>query len=138
MGRCLGIDYGKVRTGLAISDELGMIASPLETVATTDVVQRIGTLIKQYRIAVLVIGEARFLNGQPSETTQEQALFADKLRKHFPELIVARENEMFTSSIAAQSLVQAGVKKSERAQKGRLDMVSAAILLQSYLDRTKP
>jgi putative holliday junction resolvase len=137
MGRCLGIDYGSARTGLAISDELGMVASPLETVATAGALLRIAELIKQYRIAMLVVGEARYLNGQASDATRDQAAFTEKLRKQFPELEIERENEMFTSSIAARSLVQAGVKKSERAQKGRLDMVSAAIILQSYLDRKK-
>jgi len=83
----------------------------------------------------MVLGEAKRLNGQASAITEEQEKFAQKLRQKFPDVAIYRVNEMFTSKMAQQSLIMGGYKKAQRAEKGNLDMMSAAIILQSYLDQ---
>lgn len=135
MGKCLGIDYGTVRTGIAISDDLGMIAAPMETVATQQLHDRLKQLVERHKISTIVIGEARYLNGDASSTTELQQKFATQVQKAFPNIAVVRENEMFTSQLAAQALLASGRKKSDREKKENVDMVSAAILLQAWLDR---
>lgn len=137
MGKCLGIDYGTVRTGIAISDDLGMIAAPMETVATQQLHDRLKQLVERHKISTIVIGEARYLNGDASSTTELQQKFATQVQKAFPNIAVVRENEMFTSQLAAQALLASGRKKSDREKKENVDMVSAAILLQAWLDRAK-
>lgn len=137
MGKCLGIDYGTVRTGIAISDDLGIIAAPMETVATKQLQERLKHLVERYKVSTIVIGEARYLNGDASSITELQQKFATHVQKTFPQLEVVRENEMFTSQLASQALFASGRKKSDRAKKENVDMVSAAILLQAWLDRSK-
>ena len=133
MPKILGIDYGEKRTGLAITDDLQIIASPLETVLTSMLFDRLKAIIAKEKIEVVVVGEARHLNGNDSEITAIQRAFVEKLKKVFPNIKVERVNEMFTSKLASQALVQSGMKKSDRQKKENLDMVSAAILLQDYL-----
>jgi len=138
MSKILGIDFGEKRTGLAITDDLHMIAAPLETVATSLLMERLGALIAREKCEVVVVGEARFLNGAASAITQLQADFVVKFQKKFPNIKVERVNEMFTSKMASQSMVSSGMRKSERQKKENIDMISAAILLQSYLDYGRP
>jgi putative holliday junction resolvase len=133
-GKILGIDYGTVRTGLAITDELQIIASPLQTVETKRAIETIEQLIKKEKIIAIVVGEARHLNQQTSEITVIQDKFCKTLANKFPEIAIHRINEMYTSKMAAQSMLVSGMKKSDRAKKENLDMMSAAIILQSYLD----
>lgn len=134
MGKILGIDYGEKRTGLAITDDLHMIAAPLETVSTSVLLDRLATLISKEKCEIVVVGEAKYLNGDASSITALQAAFVDKLKKRFPQIAVERVNEMFTSKMASQSMLASGMRKSERQKKENIDMISAAILLQTYLD----
>jgi putative Holliday junction resolvase len=139
MSKILGIDFGEKRTGLAITDDLHMIAAPLETVATTGLMDRLAILIAKEKCEIVVVGEAKYLNGMDSAITAVQADFVAKFQKRFPEVRVERVNEMFTSKMASQAMVASGMRKSERQKKENIDMISAAILLQTYLDygRTK-
>jgi|JI9StandDraft_1071089.scaffolds.fasta_scaffold08369_3 putative Holliday junction resolvase len=132
--KVIGLDFGSKRTGIAITDELRMIASPLETVDTSEILNYLEKLFLREKVEVIVLGEAKYLNGQSSETTVLQQKFADKLGKKFPEKKIVRVNEMFTSSLAEYALREGGFKKSERSQKGNVDKVSAALILRSYLE----
>lgn len=135
MPKVIGLDYGSKRTGIAISDERGIIASPLATIDTGKILDYLDTLLQKEKVQFIVLGEAKRLNGQVSEITLEQEKFAQKLRQKFTTVELVRVNEMFTSKMAQQSLIAGGYKKSQRAEKGNLDMMSAAIILQSYLDQ---
>jgi len=134
MPKALGIDFGMKRTGLAITDNLMMIASPLETVETSKLAAHLTLLVAKEKITVFVLGEARYLDGQASAITLEQEKFANKLRAQFPQIPVERVDEMYTSKLAAQALYAGGMKKKDRMKKGNLDKVSAAIILQSWLE----
>jgi putative Holliday junction resolvase len=107
----------------------------LATIETSAVLEYLSALISKEKVQILVLGEAKRLNGQSSEITAEQEKFAQKLRAKFAEVQLVRVNEMFTSKMAQQSLIAGGYKKSQRAEKGNLDKMSAAIILQSYLDQ---
>lgn len=135
MAKALGIDYGLKRTGIAITDDLKIIASPLTTVATDALFEYLDKLFAKEKIDVVVIGEAKHLDGNASEITLLQEKFTKSFHQKFPDKKTERINEMFTSKMAGQSLAISGMKKSERQKKENLDMVSAAIILQSYLDR---
>lgn len=135
MSKVLGIDYGTVRTGIAITDSARIIASPLTTVKTAELIDYLGRIIAKEKISEVVVGEARRLNGEASEITRLQSVFVDTLSKKFPLIKVHRINEMYTSKMAAQSMITSGMKKSDRKDKGNIDMISAALLLQSFLDR---
>ena len=134
-GKILGIDYGEKRCGLALTDSAQIVAAPLKTVETKVIFSELKSLIDREKINTIVVGEARYLNGEQSATTLLQQQFCDKLQKNFPSVSLHRVDETDTSKMAQQSLLLSGMKKKERQQKGNLDMVSAAILLQSYLDR---
>ena len=134
-GKILGIDYGEKRCGLAITDSAQIVAAPLKTVDTKTIFSELKSLIDREKINTIVVGEARYLNGEQSATTLLQQQFCDKLQKNFPGISLHRVDETYTSKMAQQSLLMSGMKKKDRQQKGNLDMVSAAILLQSYLDR---
>lgn len=135
MAKAIGIDYGVKRTGIAITDDLKMIASPFATVETDELFPFLEKLFTKEKIDLVVVGEAKHLDGSSSEITEFQMKFVRSLSLKFPELRIERINEMFTSKMAEHSLITGGVKKSERQKKGSLDMVSAAIILQSFLDK---
>ncbi len=132
--KAIGLDFGTKRTGVAITDALQMIASPLETVDTQAILPYLEKLFLKEKVEVIVLGEAKHLNGQESEITVLQQKFAEKLSKKFPDKKIVRVNEMFTSGLAMQALITGGFKKSERAVKGNIDKVSAALILSYYLE----
>lgn len=134
-GKILGIDYGEKRCGLALTDSAQIVAAPLKTVETKIIFDELKVLVTKENIRVIVVGEARYLNGDASSITELQAGFCARLSKVFPEVHIARIDEMYTSKMAQQSLIMSGMRKKARQEKGQLDMVSAAILLQSYLDQ---
>lgn len=134
MYKALGIDYGLKRTGLAITDVLQMIASPLETVDTAVIMDYLEKLLSKEKIETIVVGEARHLDGNASDITVAQQKFCEALQKKFSDKKIIRVDEMFTSKLASQAMVMGGMKKKERQNKGNLDKISAAIILQSYLD----
>lgn len=133
MGRLVAIDYGEKRCGIAETDDLKMIASPLTTVSPKEILAYLTQYHNKYKIEGFVLGEAKYLNGESSETTEQQLVFQDKLQKHFPQIPIHRINEMFTSKLATQAILMGGASKKQRADKGLVDAVSAALLLQSYL-----
>lgn len=134
MARLMGIDFGTKRVGLAETDPLQLIASPLTTVANADALSYIVDYCKANEVETLVIGEPKRLHNEASEVEKDIQEFITKLQQAIPQVGIARVDERFTSKMAFQSMLDAGVKKKKRREKGLLDQTSAAIILQSYLD----
>lgn len=135
MDRIIGIDYGKARVGLAQSDPLGIFASPLETVPTAKIIEYLQKYSLGETIVKFVLGYPLNLNGRHAEAAADVDKFIPKLQKAFPDVPVALEDERFTSVLAHRAMIDGGMKKSERREKASVDKISAAIILQSYLDR---
>jgi len=134
MGRLLGLDYGTKRVGVAETDDLQIIASPLTVIHITDIINFIIEYQKKYQLDAVIIGEPKNLDTSDTHSTKKVKEFVTHLKRKIPNLIVEMVDERFTSKIAAQSLILGGVKKKQRQEKGVLDKVSASIILQSYLD----
>ncbi|MBQ6086637.1 MAG: Holliday junction resolvase RuvX [Bacteroidales bacterium] len=136
MNRIIGIDFGRKRTGLAVSDPLGVFASPLETVPGTKVLE----FLKEYSISEtitdFVVGWPRNLDGTLSEAAADVKAFLGRLEKAFPDVPVHLEDERFTSVLAHRAMIDGGMKASDRKDKASVDRISAAIILQGFLDRT--
>lgn len=138
MDRIIGIDYGSARTGLAVSDPLCIFASALETVPATKIIN----YLQQYSskgetIVRFVIGYPLNLDGSPAQTAPQVDKFIESLQKAFPQVPITLEDERFTSVLAHKAMIDGGMKASRRRDKKEVDKISAAIILQSYLDRQK-
>jgi len=134
MGRILAIDYGLKRCGIAVTDELRLIASPLEAVATHTLIGFLKTYCSQNKVDIIVMGKPTDMSGKASETEKYITPFINQLRKVMPDMKLDRWDERFTSKMALQAMIDAGSKKSDRRIKGNIDKVSAAIILQDYLN----
>lgn len=137
MKRLVGIDYGKKRVGVAVSDPLMIFASPLETVPTANIINYLKTYTSREDVEMFVVGYPMNMDNRPSEAAQYVDVFLKQLKKNFPQIPVVLEDERFTSVLAFQSLIDSGVKKQDRRDKAAVDKVSAAIILQTYMDRKK-
>lgn len=137
MGRILAIDYGKKRTGIAVTDPLQIIASPLETIETYKLLAFLKTYVLKEPVDAFVIGMPKTLKNEDSETAPLVRKFVEVLMKTFPEKPVHEVDERFTSSMAQRALIDGGMKKKDRQMKGNVDKVSAAIILQSFMNRTQ-
>lgn len=133
--RILSIDYGKKRTGLAVTDPLQIIAGGLATVSTSDLYAYLEDYIKREQVERIVIGKPLQPNGQPSENLARVENFFNRWRKAHPETPIAYYDERFTSVLAHRAMIEGGVrKKVRRENKGLVDEISATILLQDYLE----
>ena len=138
MNRIIGIDYGKKRIGLAVSDPLGMFASPLDdTVPPAKIIEYLKNYAGGEGISLFVVGWPMNLDNTPAEAAQYVQEFLGRLRKSFPGIPVELEDERFTSVLAHRAMIDGGMKKMDRRDKSVVDKISAAIILQSYLDRKK-
>ncbi|WP_425637748.1 Holliday junction resolvase RuvX [Algoriphagus yeomjeoni] len=136
MPRILAIDLGTKRTGLAVTDTLKMLANPLETIETSTLLDYLKSYCKKEEVDTLVLGYPTRLNGQDNDMTPKVITMKDRLSKAFPDKKIELVDERFTSKMAMQSMITMGSKKKDRKEKaGNLDKVSAAIILQSYLER---
>lgn len=133
----MGIDYGKKRTGVAVSDPLCIFASALDTIPSANIIEYIRSYSQKENVTAFVVGYPKTLDNKPSEAAQYVEIFIKQLNKHFPQIPVILEDERFTSQLAFRSMIDSGVKKMDRRDKSAVDKVSAAIILQSYLDRRK-
>ncbi|WP_417858434.1 Holliday junction resolvase RuvX [Xanthomarina gelatinilytica] len=133
MGRVLAIDFGKVRTGIAVTDELQLIASGLETVATKDLITFLKNYIATEQVELFVVGEPKQMNNEPSESEALIIPFLEKLTKAFPNIPIERVDERFTSKMAFQTMIDSGLSKKKRKNKALVDEISATLILQSYL-----
>ena len=136
MDRIIGIDYGRRRTGLAASDPLGICAFALDTIDSTKIIDYLKKYAIGERIVRFVIGYPVNLDGRPSEAQADVDAFLKQLGKAFPEVPVTLEDERFTSVLAHQAMIDGGMKASQRRDKKSVDRISAAIILQGYLDRS--
>ena len=135
MDRLIGIDFGRKRTGLAASDPLGIFASALETVPSAKIIEYLKKYSEKETITRFVIGYPLNLNGQPSEAAKDVDAFLPSLKKAFPDVPVTLEDERFTSVLAHRAMIDGGMKYKDRKDKTSVDRISAAIILQGYLDR---
>jgi len=135
MDRLIGIDYGLKRTGLAASDPLGVFASALDTVDSTKIIDYLRKYSQNERIVMFVVGYPVNMDGQPSQAQAHVDAFLPSLRKAFPDVPVTLEDERFTSVLAHRAMIDGGMKASRRKDKASVDKISAAIILQGYLDR---
>lgn len=136
MPRILAIDLGTKRTGLAVTDTLKMLANPLETIETGTLLSYLKNYCEREEVDTLVLGYPTRLNGQANEMTPKVLQMKEKLAVAFPDKKIELVDERFTSRMAMQSMITMGSKKKDRKEKaGNLDKVSAAIILQSYLER---
>jgi putative Holliday junction resolvase len=135
MGRYLAIDYGSKRCGIAVSDPLKMIAYGLETVASHDLMQFLEDYFKKEKVECVVVGKPLQHDNKPSESFIHAERFVSAFRKRFPAMRTEWEDERFTSKMAVQSMVEAGVKKSDRRKKENVDRMSAALILQSFMEQ---
>ena len=134
MARLLAIDYGKKRTGIAVSDEMQIIAGGLTTVATVDLVDFILDYVKREPVERIVVGLPKQMNNEPSENMRRVEPFVNRLRKLLPDIPVDYHDERFTSVLAQRTIIEAGIKKMARRNKELVDEVSATIILQSYME----
>lgn len=134
MARILAIDYGKKRTGMAVSDELQLIAGGLTTVATSTLVDFILDYVKREPVERIVVGLPKQMNNAPSENMCRIEPFVNRLRKLLPEIPVEYHDERFTSVLAHQAILASGIGKMARRNKELVDEVSATIILQSYME----
>jgi putative Holliday junction resolvase len=135
LGRIVAIDYGTKRTGLAVTDPGRMIASPLETVATHDLMNYLESYFAREEVEALVVGYPRNMDHSESESMRPIRFFVQAFRKRFPAIRVEWMDERFTSKMAMDAMVEGGMKKTGRREKGNVDRVSAALILQSWLER---
>jgi putative holliday junction resolvase len=134
MGRILAMDYGLKRTGIAVTDPLRIIATALETVETSGILNFLKDYFKREQVDQIVIGMPKRLNNEDSEIAPQVRLFVSKLKITFPEKPVFLIDERFTSSMAHQVMIDGGMKKKDRRVKGNVDKISATIILQSFLE----
>ena len=135
--RILSIDYGKKRTGLAVTDPLQIIAGGLATVATAELFQYLNDYIAREPVERIVIGEPRQPNGQPSENLQRVQQFVNRWKKARPDVPIEFVDERFTSVLAHQAMLDGGLKKKARQNKALVDEISATIILQDYMRARK-
>jgi len=133
MGRVLSIDYGQKRVGFAVTDELKICAHALETVHVSHAFHFLKTYITKENVETIVVGEPKTMNNTASEASRFIEPFVNRLRKEIKDIEIVRFDERFTSKMAFQTLIDAGVNKKTRANKALLDKISSTIMLQYYL-----
>lgn len=133
MARILAIDYGMKRTGIAVTDELQIIASGLTTVATIELLKFLKDYTNKECVELFVIGEPKQMDNTASESEALILPFITKLQKQFPNIPIKRVDERFTSKMAFQTMIDSGLKKNQRKNKALVDEISATLILQSYL-----
>jgi putative Holliday junction resolvase len=135
MGRILAIDYGQKRVGLAVTDELKMIATGLTTVSSKEVMTFLKVYTSANTVECFVVGEPKQMNNTASESAKYIEPFILRLKSEFPAIAIERMDERFTSMIATQAIRDSGAKKKVRMNKSLVDTVSAVIILQSYMEQ---
>lgn len=133
MSRILALDYGEKRIGIAVTDEMQIIASGLATVPTSDIFEFLKEYVKQEKVELFLVGEPKQMNNTASESEKYIKPFLSKLAKMFSDIPIKRVDERFTSKMAFQTMIDSGLKKKQRQNKALIDEISATIILQSYL-----
>lgn len=133
MGRLLAIDYGSKRCGIAVTDEMQIIASGLTTVDTKNIINFLKTYCKNESVDLFLIGLPKQMNNELSESESLILKFITILKKEIPHILIERVDERFTSKMAFQTMIDTGLKKKQRQNKALIDEISATLILQSYL-----
>ena len=133
MPRILAIDYGQKRTGIAVTDEMQIIASGLITIPSATAIDFLKDYFSKENVEKVLIGEPKQMNGEPSQSTEIIEAFVRKFKSFFPDMPVVRVDERFTSKMAFQTMIDSGLNKNQRKNKDLLDEISATIMLQDYL-----
>ncbi|MDL2296580.1 Holliday junction resolvase RuvX [Bacteroidales bacterium OttesenSCG-928-C03] len=133
MGRILAIDYGQKRVGFAVSDELRICATPLETVHVSKAFDFLKDYLAKEKVDIIVIGEPKKMDFSNSASSRFIEPFVNRLRKEVKEVEIARFDERFTSKMAFQTMIDAGLKKKDRQNKALVDKISATLILQSFM-----
>lgn len=133
MGRILALDYGSKRTGVAVTDELKIIASGLTTVSTPELMDFLKEYFSSENVELMLVGEPTQKDGTPSDIESEIKNFLTVFKKQFPDMPVKRVDERYTSKMAFQTMINSGLKKKQRRNKALVDEISATIILQEYL-----
>jgi putative Holliday junction resolvase len=133
MPRILAIDYGQKRTGIAVTDEMQIIASGLTTIPSATTIDFLKDYFSREKVEKVLIGEPKQMNGEPSQSAEIIEAFVRKLNSFFPNMPVVRVDERFTSKMAFQTMIDSGLNKNQRKNKALLDEISATIMLQDYL-----
>ena len=136
MDRIIGIDYGRKRVGVAVSDPLGIFASALETVQSAKIIEYLKKYAENENVVRFVVGYPVNMNGAPSEAAKDVDVFLKQLAKAFPDVPVTLEDERFTSVLAHRAMIDGGMKSKDRRDKESVDKISAAIILQSFMDKS--
>ncbi len=136
MDRIIGIDYGRKRVGVAVSDPLGIFASALDTVPAAKIIDYLKKYAETQTVTRFVVGYPMNMDNTPSEAAADVDIFLKNLVKGFPDVPVTLEDERFTSVLAHRAMIDGGMKYKDRRDKNSVDRISAAIILQSYLDRS--
>ena len=137
MGRLLAIDYGTKRVGLAVSDYMQVIATKLATVPTTDVFPYLKEYMSREEVDAIVVGDPKQMDNTPSQSAKAVQVFVDNLAKSFPDKDIYMIDERITSKIAEQTIVQSGLKKKKRQEKGLVDSIAAVLILQDFMQMKK-
>tara|TARA_B100000809_G_scaffold9483_2_gene8980 strand:- start:1866 stop:2285 length:420 start_codon:yes stop_codon:yes gene_type:complete len=135
MARVIAIDYGSKRVGIAVTDELQIIASGLTTVHSTEIIAFLEDYFSKNEVECIVVGEAKDLQNNPSESAKIIEPFVKHLSRKFKDIKIARIDERFTSKMAFQTMIDSGLKKKARKNKALVDEISATIILQSYMEQ---
>jgi putative Holliday junction resolvase len=134
MGRILAIDYGSKRVGLAVTDSLRIIATGLDTVHSKDLITYLENYFKKETVDIIVVGEPKTLQNNKSDSARFIDPFVVHLQRKFPDKKIERYDERFTSALAHQTMLAGGLKKKDRQAKETVDMISAIIILQDYMN----
>ena len=134
MGRLLAIDLGKKRTGIAVTDQLNLIASPLDFVDTNKLWQYLGDYLKKEEVTGFVVGMPKKPDNSDTDMTAPAKNLIKKLKKTFPGIPVHAQDERYTSKLALSAMIEGGMKKKDRRIKGNADKISAALILQAFLE----
>ena len=137
MGRILAIDYGRKRTGIAVTDTLQMIANGLATVPSGELVAWLAGYVSKEPVDLFVVGQPKQMNNEPSGNMKYVEAFVTHLKRTIPDIPVEYYDERFTSVLAHKAMLDGGLKKKKRQDKGLVDEISAVIILQSYLENKK-
>ena len=137
MSRILAIDYGKKRTGIAVTDVLQIIANGLTTVPTTELMDFIRKYVEKEPVERIIVGHPKQMNNEDSENMKRIVPFVNQLKKALPQIPVEMYDERFTSVLAHQAMIDGGLKKKARQNKALVDEISATIILQSYMESKK-
>jgi len=135
MSRILSIDYGRKRTGIAVSDNLQMIAGGLATIETHELLPFLKNYLEKEKVEKIVIGYPKTLNNLPAEIIPEIENFTKTVKKEFPSIEIDFFDERFTSKMAFQTMIESGINKEKRKNKALIDKISATIILQDYLEK---